>query len=90
MRSPSRSASARRLSRNSAPPSPITKPSAPASNGRVPVADSAPIAQNLMKLDAPLLRSIPPVMTVSKSPSFNPAIDASIAAIADAQAASTM
>src|SRR5664280_735280 len=30
-------------------PSPITKPSAPASNGRVPVADSAPILQNLTK-----------------------------------------
>ncbi len=45
-RSPSRSASASRFSTNRAAPSPITKPSAPASKGRVPVADSAPILQN--------------------------------------------
>ena len=36
-----------------------------------------------------MLRSMPPVTTASNSPSTSPSIDASIAAIADAQAAST-
>ena len=65
MRSPARSASASRLSTNSAAPSPITKPSAPASNGRVPVADSAPILQNLTNAATPMLRSMPPVTPTS-------------------------
>ena len=65
MRSPSRSASSRRLSTKSAAPSPMTKPSAPASKGRVPVADSAPILQNFTKAATPMLRSTPPVMTAS-------------------------
>ena len=46
----------------------MTKPSAPASNGRVPVADSAPILQNFTKRRSPMLRSTPPVIAASKSP----------------------
>ena len=65
MLSPSRSASASRLRMKIAAPSPMTKPSAPASNGRVPVADSAPILQNLTKASMPMLWSIPPVTTAS-------------------------
>ncbi len=55
----------------------------------MPVAESAPIAQNLTKVEAPMLRSMPPVTTASYSPSIRPSIEESIAAIAEAQAAST-
>ncbi len=68
----------------------MTKPSAPSAYGRVPVAESAPMAQNFTKLDAPMLRSTPPVTTVSNSCSTSPSIAASIAAIAEAHAASVM
>ena len=47
------------------------------------------MALNLMNVDAPMLRSMPPVITASNSPSFRPSIEASIAATADAHAAST-
>ncbi len=90
MWSPSRSASARRLSTNSAAPSPITKPSAPSAYGRVPLGDSAPIAQNFTKLDTPMLRSTPPVTATSYACSVRPSTAAFIAAIAEAQAASTV
>ncbi len=63
--SPAFSASERRLSTKSAAPSPITKPSAPASNGRVPVADRAPILQNLTKAPGAMLWSMPPEMQAS-------------------------
>jgi len=67
----------------------MTKPSAPYAYGRVPVADSAPILQNLTNALTPMLRSTPPVTTASYLPSASPPTAASIAAIADAQAAST-
>jgi hypothetical protein len=43
----------------------MTKPSAPSAYGRVPVPDSAPMAQNFTNVDAPMLRSTPPVTTAS-------------------------
>jgi hypothetical protein len=55
----------------------------------VPVAESAPILQNFTKLDAPMLRSMPPVMAASNSWFTSPSTAASMAARADAQAAST-
>lgn len=73
-----------------AAPSPMTKPSAPASNGRVPVADSAPILQNLTKTPAPMLLSTPPVTTASYWPSARPSAAALSAASPDAQAASVV
>ena len=76
MLSPSRSASARRLSRNAAEPSPMTKPSAPSPKGRLPVALSAPILQNLTKVPMPMLRSTPPAMTASTWPSESSSIAA--------------
>ncbi len=54
----------------------------------MPVAESAPILQNLMKVDGLMLASTPPVSTASKSPSSSPATAAPMAAIAEAQAAS--
>jgi hypothetical protein len=42
-----------------------------------------------MKVEAPMLRSMPPVITASNSRSTSPSIEASIAATAEAQAAST-
>ena len=54
----------------------------------MPVADSAPILQNFTKVDAPMLRSMPPVTATSNSCSTKPPMDASNAAMADAQAAS--
>ncbi len=68
----------------------MTKPSAPSAYGRVPLGDSAPMAQNFTKLDTPMLRSTPPVMAASNSWATSPSIVASIAAIAEAQAASTV
>ena len=45
-RSPSRTASARRLSTTTPQPSPITKPFADSSNGQERSADNAPILEN--------------------------------------------
>ena len=45
----------------------MTKPSAPSAYGRVPVAESAPILQNFTNVEAPMLRSMPPVTATSKS-----------------------
>ena len=56
--------------------------------GRDPVAESAPILQNFTNVAAPMLRSIPPVTTASKSCAINPSTAAIMAAIAEAQAAS--
>ena len=89
-RSPSRSASSSRLRTNRAAPSPITKPSAPASNGRVPVAERAPILQNFTKPLTPMLRSTPPVTTASKSPLASPCTAMVVAASPDAHAASVV
>ena len=63
--SPAFSASESRLSTNRAAPSPITKPSAPASNGRVPVAERAPILQNRTNAPGPMLWSTPPATHAS-------------------------
>ena len=68
----------------------MTKPSAPASNGRVPVADSAPILQNFTNAPMPILRSIPPVTTASYCPSLSPSAAAVRAASPEAQAASVV
>ncbi len=68
----------------------MTNPSAPASNGRVPVADSAPILQNFTNAATPMLRSTPPVITASDWCACRPALAADIAASADAQAASVV
>ena len=89
-RSPSRSASSRRLSTNNAAPSPITNPSAPASKGLVPVAESAPILQNFTKPCTPMLRSMPPVIAASYSWLASPWKAAEVAARAEAQAASVV
>ena len=56
----------------------------------MPLGDSAPMAQNFTKLDTPMLRSTPPVMATSNSCAARPSIVASIAAIAEAHAASTV
>jgi hypothetical protein len=48
------------------------------------------MAQNFTKLDTPMLRSTPPVTATSNSRAVRPSIAASIAAIAEAQAASTV
>ncbi len=90
MRSPSRSASARRLSKNAAEPSPITKPSAPAPKGRLPVALKAPILQNLTNTPGPMLRSTPPVSTASTCPAVSSSTAALMAAKLEAHAASAM
>src|SRR5690349_10173690 len=66
----------------------MTNPSAPSAYGRVPDADSAPILLNLIKLDAPMLRSMPPVIATSNSCAARPSTAALTAAIADAHAAS--
>ena len=66
----------------------MTKPSAPASYGREPVADSAPILLNLMNDVGPMLASTPPVITMSKAPSRSPSTAAVMAAMDDAHAAS--
>ncbi len=90
MRSPAASASSSRLRTNRAAPSPITKPSAPASNGRVPVAESAPILQNFTNPSTPMFRSMPPVTTASKSWAWSPCTAALRAANPEAQAASVV
>jgi hypothetical protein len=56
----------------------------------VPVGESAPIAQNFTKLETPILRSTPPAIATSNSRSVSPWTAASIAAIAEAHAASTV
>ena len=89
-RSPSRSASASRFSRKTAEPSPITKPSAPSPNGRVPVAESAPIFENFTNEFVPMLRSTPPVSTASQWPATSMSTAASTAANVDAHAASAV
>jgi len=68
----------------------MTKPSAPASKGRVPVADSAPILQNLTNAATPMLRSTPPVTTASYCPSTSPSAAAVRPASPEAQAASVV
>ena len=68
----------------------MTNPSAPASNGRVPVADSAPILQNFTKASTPMLRSMPPVTTASNWWSARPLTAALSAARPEAQAASVV
>ncbi len=68
----------------------MTKPSAPSPKGRLPVALSAPILQNLTKMLAPMLRSTPPVSTASTWPAVNSSTAALIAAKLEAQAASVM
>jgi hypothetical protein len=68
----------------------MTKPSAPSPKGRLPVALSAPILQNLTKMLAPMLRSTPPVMTASTWPEVSSSTDALSAAKLEAQAASVM
>ena len=50
----------------------MTNPSAPASNGLVPEADSAPILENLTNASTPMLRSMPPLMTASYWWSLSP------------------
>ena len=89
-RSPSLSASARRLSRNTAEPSPITKPSAPSPKGRVPVAERAPIFENFTNEFVPMLRSTPPVIAASQWPATSMSTAASRAANVEAQAASAV
>jgi hypothetical protein len=90
MRSPARSASDSRFSTKIAAPSPITKPSAPASNGRVPVADSAPILQNFTNAATPMLRSTPPVTAASYWCEARPCAAAHTPASPEAQAASVV
>ena len=68
----------------------MTKPSAPASNGRVPVAESAPILQNFTKASTPMLRSMPPVITASYWWSLRPRMAEFTAARPEAQAASVV
>ncbi len=68
----------------------MTKPSAPSPKGRVPVALRAPILQNLTNVDAPMLRSTPPVSTASTLCSVSNSTAASTAAKLLAQAASVM
>ncbi len=68
----------------------MTNPSAPASNGRVPVAESAPILQNFTKASTPMFRSRPPVTTASNWWSASPLTAALSAASPDAQAASVV
>ena len=54
----------------------------------MPVAESAPILQNFTKVEAPMLRSMPPVTATSKSFCDQPSTAELIAAIAEAHAAS--
>ena len=68
----------------------MTKPSAPSPKGRLPVALSAPILQNLTKTLAPMLRSTPPVITASTWPEVSSSTAALMAAKLEAQAASVM
>ncbi len=68
----------------------MTNPSAPASKGRVPVAESAPILQNFTKASTPMFRSTPPVTAASYWWSTSPRTAASRAASPDAQAASVV
>ena len=90
MRSPAACASESRLSTNNAVPSPMTKPSALASNGREPVAERAPILQKLTKALGPMLRSRPPEMAASMLPAWSSWTAAESAASADAHAASVV
>ena len=48
-----------------AAPSPMTKPSAEASNGEEWSGDSAPILQNFVKVGGPMELSTPPVTATS-------------------------
>ena len=68
----------------------MTKPSAPSPNGRVPVAESAPIFENFTNEFVPMLRSTPPVTTASQWPATSMSTAASNAAKVDAQAASVV
>ena len=68
----------------------MTNPSAPASNGRVPVAESAPILQNFTNASTPMLRSRPPVTTASNWWSARPVTAELSAARPEAQAASVV
>ena len=71
-------------------PSPITKPSAPTPNGKLPRALSAPTLLNFTKVEALMLWSTPPVRTASQWPSSSIFIAALTAARLEAQAASVM
>src|SRR5439155_1449185 len=63
MRSPSRTASSRRLSTTTPAPSPITNPSAPASKGRhSPRRDSAPMRLKHTRLSGSRFRYTPPAL----------------------------
>ena len=68
----------------------MTKPSAPSPKGRLPVALSAPIFENLTKEVGPMFRSTPPVMTASHARFRRRPTAASRAARLDAQAASVV
>jgi hypothetical protein len=68
----------------------MTNPSAPASNGRVPVADSAPILQNFTNAATPMLRSTPPLTAASYWCACRPDTAADMAASPEAQAASVV
>ena len=68
----------------------MTNPSAPASKGRVPVAESAPILQNFTNASTPMLASMPPVTTASYWCSTSPRTAVSSAASPEAHAASVV
>ena len=91
MRSPSRSASARRLSATIPSPSPRIVPSASALNGRQsPLADSAGVLLKHTNMNGVFSVSTPPVNIRSACPRDSSLIAADSAASEPAQAASTV
>ena len=91
MRSPSRSASASRLSTTVAKPSLMAMPSAAASNGRQrPVGDSACVLLKHRYANGFWIVSTPPTIAMSLAPVSSSRTPSATAASDDAQAASTV
>ena len=90
MRSPSRSASARRLSAITPTPSPSRVPLAPFWNGRMRLRDSAWIWQNWMYSCGGVCACTPPVSIRSQRPELSSSAACATAISDEAQAASTM